>query len=459
MPDEAATGNGPTPKTAREGTVMTTRTQGAIDFDQLVQEDRVHGDVYLRPDIFELELDAIYTRGWVYLGHTSEIPEPGDYKLSWMGRASIILTRDESGVVHAFYNRCRHRAATVCQAEQGSANFFRCAYHGWTYDNAGALIGIPYQNGYDESFERSEMGLTPVARLEQYRGFLFANGDNTGPSLDDHLGPHVKAQIDLFCDLSPQGALRLRSGSHRYGYHANWKFQLENTLDGYHPNFVHQSFFDVVSSHSGRRTAVFDGDSESLTRELGEGHAMLDYRRPHRVRRLPQIERQKERTPWYRDYVESLEAAHGKERTQEILVADGTHMNIFPNAFLLGVHVRVLRPITVDRSEVFLTPVLLEGVPDELNEARLRQHEAFYGPAGGGATDDLEMFERNQLGLQAGADPWLVLRRGLGRERQDTDGTRVAQITDELPQRSIWRRWKREMTLAQSRQAQSEIDS
>ncbi len=439
------------PEAGEGGVVVTTRTYGAIDFDSLVQEDRVHGDVYLRPEIFELEMDAIFTRGWIYLGHTSEIPEPGDYKLSWMGRASVILTRDESGQIQAMFNRCRHRAATVCQAEQGNANFFRCSYHGWTYDNRGALIGVPYQGGYDESFERSELGLTAVARLEEYRGFLFGNGDASGPSLDEHLGPHVKAQIDLFSDLSPVGGLRLRSGSHRYGYNANWKFQLENTLDGYHPNFVHQSFFDVAASHSGRRTDVFDGDSTSVTRELGDGHAMLDYRRPHRERRLPQIERTKARVGWYRDYVEALEKAHGKERALDVLVADGTHMNIFPNAFLLGVQVRVLRPVRVDRTEVFLSPVLLEGVPDELNESRLRQHEAFYGPAGGGATDDLDMFERNQAGLQAGSDPWLLLKRGLGRERLDVDGTRVAQITDELPQRSQWRRWKREMTVAQSR--------
>ena len=123
------------PEAGEGGVVVTTRTYGAIDFDSLVQEDRVHGDVYLRPEIFELEMDAIFTRGWIYLGHTNEIPEPGDYKLSWMGRASVILTRDESGQAQAMFNRCRHRAATVCQAEQGNANFFRCAYHGWTYDN------------------------------------------------------------------------------------------------------------------------------------------------------------------------------------------------------------------------------------------------------------------------------------------------------------------------------------
>jgi hypothetical protein len=88
----------------------------------------------------------------------------------------------------------------------------------------------------------------------------------------------------------------------------------------------------------------------------------------------------------------------------------------------------------------------LKGAPHDLNVTRLRGHEAFYGPAGGGATDDLEMFERNQIGLSARVDPWLILSRGRHYEYEDVDHTIVGQITDEVTQRGIWRQWKKVMS-------------
>jgi hypothetical protein len=95
---------------------------------------------------------------------------------------------------------------------------------------------------------------------------------------------------------------------------------------------------------------------------------------------------------------------------------------------------------------VFLYPTLLKGVAPQMNAARLRGHEAFFGPAGKGAVDDLEMFERNQAGLSAQVDPWLILSRGRQRERRDSDGTLIGQMTDEVTQRGIWRQWKRMMS-------------
>jgi hypothetical protein len=119
---------------------------------------------------------------------------------------------------------------------------------------------------------------------------------------------------------------------------------------------------------------------------------------------------------------------------------------VFPNLVLIGVQIRVIKPIQTDETEVFLYPTFLKDAPHDLNVTRLRGHEAFYGPAGGGATDDLEMFERNQIGLSARIDPWLVLSRGQQQEHPDTDGAIVGQITDEVTQRGIWREWKKIMS-------------
>src|SRR5690606_19110505 len=122
---------------------------------------------------------------------------------------------------------------------------------------------------------------------------------------------------------------------------------------------------------------------------------MLDYRRYNRQQeKREQKLAMLQAVPWGRKYFDDLVAAHGRERAEDLIVVGGTHMNVFPNLFVLGQQVRTLRPVSVNRSEVELAPALLKGVPDELNAVRLRQYEMFYSPHGGGSHDDMEMFNR-----------------------------------------------------------------
>jgi len=130
-----------------------------------------------------------------------------------------------------------------------------------------------------------------------------------------------------------------------------------------------------------------------------------------------------------------------------VLSRGAAHVAIFPNLVIIASQLRVIRPVSVDETEVFIYPTLLKDAPSEVNEERLRRHESFYGPAGGGATDDLEVFERVTEGLRADLDPWILLRRGHGQEKVETDGTQVAQITSELSNRAILGHWK-ELMLA-----------
>jgi phenylpropionate dioxygenase-like ring-hydroxylating dioxygenase large terminal subunit len=423
-----------------------TNGRAKIDYRALVKEDRVHGRVYTDPDIFEEELDKIFYRGWVYIGHASEIPQPGDFRLTTIGRQSVIMVRADDGQVQLLMNRCAHRANAVCQVERGNAKMFRCAYHGWTYRNNGDLLGVTYQDRYGAWFRKEDFGLRRVPRMGMYRGFVFGSLSPVGVTLDEHLGQPVKEQLDLFIDLSPEGELDVTAGVHKYGYKANWKFQIENGMDGYHPNFVHQSFLANLQRRTGAKlTDLFHSGSTSLTRDLGNGHVMLDYR-PYNQANQSRMQAVLPTRPGGQGYLDAMIKRYGQERAEEILTAGGTHLLVFPNLILIGVQLRVIRPVKNDETEVFLYPTLLKGVPPEVNTARLRGHEAFYGPAGNGATDDLEMFERNQVGLSAQVDPWLVLGRGLHQEHQDVDGTLVGQITDELTQRAIWRQWKRVMS-------------
>jgi hypothetical protein len=187
-------------------------------------------------------------------------------------------------------------------------------------------------------------------------------------------------------------------------------------------------------------TAHFGGRSIAVTRDFGHGHVMLDYRECNRKAPILSV------APGASEYKDTMVARYGADRAAEIISSSGTHLLVFPNLVMIGVQLRVVRPISADETEVYLYPTLLKGVAPELNQWRLRGHESFFGPAGFGAPDDLEMFERLQTGLKNDLDPWLILARGMNREHRDPDGTRVGHVTDEVTQRGIFREWKRVMT-------------
>src|ERR1700730_8062090 len=116
--------------------------RGQIAYENLVQADRIHGSLYTNPQVFEDELERIFYRSWVYIGHESEIPEPGDYVRKQLGLQPVVMTRDVDGAVHVLFNRCAHVANLVCHEQRGRAKALRCPYHGWTYGLDGACLGL-----------------------------------------------------------------------------------------------------------------------------------------------------------------------------------------------------------------------------------------------------------------------------------------------------------------------------
>src|SRR5579885_993247 len=177
-----------------------------FDYRSLVRRDRIDSRLYTDPEVFEAELERIFHRGWVFVGHRSEIPNPGDFRLKRIGRQPVIMVRDQAGSVRLLLNRCRHRGAMVCHLEQGSAKSFRCAYHGWTYKLEGTLAGVTYPEGYATSLRREEYGLVRVPRMAEYRGFIFGSLSPAGAPLEKYLG-RAREQIDLFVGLSEAGEI------------------------------------------------------------------------------------------------------------------------------------------------------------------------------------------------------------------------------------------------------------
>ena len=250
-------------------------TTGKIDVNQLVQEEplfRVHRRVYADAEIFELEMQRIFGRTWVYVAHESEIKNPGDYKATYIGRQPVIVSRFEDGSIHVLYNRCMHRASIVCRDERGNSNRFRCPYHGWTYRNDGTLIGVPYRDTYPPNFDFSQWSLLSVAQVASYQGFIFANQSPDAVGLEESLGAY-KVTFDNLVDRSPTGEIELGPVAHKYDFVGNWKFQMENANDPYHGPFVHESTHPYPPGLAYRHAAQGReraGATETVSNEPGE---------------------------------------------------------------------------------------------------------------------------------------------------------------------------------------------
>jgi benzoate/toluate 1,2-dioxygenase alpha subunit len=411
---------------------------------------RVHGSVYTDPAVFAAEMDRIFGTTWVYVAHESELPAPGDYKTATIGLQPVIVSRDDSGAVHVLLNRCRHRGSIVCRAERGNARSFQCPYHGWVYANDGRLTGVAQRGtGYPEDFDQQSLGLQPVARVDTYRGLVFASLARTGPALLEHLGP-ARQYVDLQFDRSPDGEIDLRYAPQRTEYDGNWKFQVENATDGYHVNFVHESFqllLEEFAQRSGQHGNHSPGpenrqywDRIGATRGFDGGHGLLEA--PASSELIAQMRSGPERR-----YLEALERRLGKARALEAL--GQYHVVIYPNLAIIHGQLRVIQPLAVDRTRVVTYPFALKGISAEEEAGRLRGFERFFGPAGFGQPDDMEIFALNQAGLQAAAVEWLVLVRGLHDERTGPHGERIGGGTAETPIRAAFRAWKALMKRAE----------
>jgi len=247
---------------------------GTIDYTALVQDDRIHASLYTDPRIFDDEMERIFRRGWVFVGHDSEIPSPGDFVTRRVGTEPVIMVRGKDGDVSVFVNRCMHRGTMVCPADRGSARTFTCPYHGWTYDISGELLGVPYPGGY-AAFDKSAHGLTRAPRLSSYRGFVFASLSPAGISLAEHLGSATRL-IDRSCDLSPAGEVELTAGWVKHRCAANWKALPENDSDGYHLGFVHRALFSTVRSQY-QRVVGDERAIKAVVRDWGNGHIEIDW--------------------------------------------------------------------------------------------------------------------------------------------------------------------------------------
>ena len=249
------------------------------NFEDLINGARVHGSLYRDPAIFQRELDLIWHKVWVYLGHETEVPGPGDYIRRQIGLQPVLAVRGDDGAIRVFFNRCRHRGNLLCHRDRGNAATIICPYHGWTYARSGDLLEPTFEEGYDNNLSRDAFGLTPVPRVGTYRGLIFASLSADGISLDEHLGGMTE-YIDLFMDLSPIGEIEIRKGVQKVRCRGNWKFHPENSMEGdYHGPFIHRIAFELHARATGLDMSSLHANKiPDVLRSLPGGHMVEDYR-------------------------------------------------------------------------------------------------------------------------------------------------------------------------------------
>ena len=310
---------------------------------------RVHRKALVDEAVFRAELRSIFDRCWLYVGHESEIPWPGDFRARDVGNRPLVFWHGHDGVKRVFYNSCRHRGALVSRVPEGNTRSMSCFYHAWTYGSTGALTGLPGVEGYGPTFDRTCMGLLSPAKVDSYRGFVFACFDPDAVDLRTYLAGAAD-YIDLVADLTE--TLEIVPGAHEYSVDANWKLFMENSIDGYHVLPLHITYFEYLEKVDGSRPTLGD-INEAI--DLGNGHSVVKYRGPWArpvARWTPALgERNRERVE--AAYAE-LVRKHGPERAELIGRTDRTLL-IFPNLLILdlmGVVVRKITPTSAGHMKV-----------------------------------------------------------------------------------------------------------
>jgi len=400
---------------------------------------RVNRATMTSEDVFSAERDAIFAHCWLYLGHTSEIRAVGDFVRRDVAGQPLFFTRGKDERVHAFFNTCPHRGATICRQDSGNAKAFQCFYHAWTFSLEGALTGMPDAAGYGESFDRTAVGLTEVARCETYRGFIFVCFDPDVVPLHDYLAG-ARDAIDLIVDAA-DGATEILGGTHEYGIRANWKLLVENSIDGYHGLPVHETYFKYLARIE-QRASLENGTDDTTPKtivgralDLGGGHAMVEYQAPwgrpiakwsplFGVPARAEIAAIRER----------LRAKYGEERAER-MVGLNRNLLIFPNLVIndiMAVVVRSIWPTSASQLLVRAWQLAPESETAGPRERRLEAFLTFLGPGGFATPDDVEALESCQAGFAASGVTWNDISRGMNRE---------PQTVDEFQMRVFWRRW------------------
>jgi len=416
------------------------------DWDYLVQPTRVHRLLYTSDRIFDDEILKIFGKTWIFVGHESEIPKPKDYKTVTVGRRPFIVARKEDGAISVLFNRCSHRGTILCREHKSSGKFISCPYHGWTFDLDGNLVSIPHREGYGSQENKPEWNLGGAAKVETYKGLIFASLSADVPSLEEHLG-NARPYLDRFLERSGIGGLATVNGTHKMMVRANWKTCWDNSTDGYHPETSHSSILSMTQQRygEGKSLSHFYGspdDTDMYQVSLGNGHTFLD-----QFPAMGDLWDRARPTPGNDAAVAGMKARLPEAEVEAMLrdaPGPGMNLNIFPNLMTIGNQLVMVEPYDTDRFAMIWYATSIAGAPEELNTIRMRIAEDFPNL---GEVDDVDIWEKLQEGLAIPEAEWIDMSRGLETDREEPEtGLVWGKVTSDTGMRGYWREYHRLMT-------------
>lgn len=431
---------------------MTQRFPDPENLGKLVEPDRVHRRVYADPAIFDREMDRIFERIWVYCGHESQVPQVGDFYTVQIGRQPMLMVRGNDRSISVLHNRCPHRGVQLVGAQKGnSGSALVCSYHAWSFHLDGSIRSRPLPKGYDGTrlnLDNPDCSVKRAARVDSYRGFVFASLAADGPSLIEFLG-EAKVAFDDMCDRSPVGEVEVVPICHRVIQHSNWKFFMENQLDSLHPSVTHQST-GVAAARIEKRIKD-DGGSAPLYYhylsafaskfEMWDAVQTLNFPRGHGI--LKAYMGLRPQDPDTKAHEALLVKAYGAKTAEEYLSRSIHHVLVYPYLSVQSPlqQLRCLRPLAANKTLSEIWHFRLKGVPEAIYQRSLWYFNLVNSPATMVNADDLENWTKGQWGLESNGGDWVSFHRNYGGDSEENGVLLSNKGTSEVVMRSQFMAW------------------
>lgn len=433
----------------------------AANPEDLVRPDTIHRDVYCSPAVYAHEQRTVFRKAWLFVGHDSQLPDPGDWIALDLAGQPILLIRQPDGDLRAMENRCAHKGSPIVSGTSGKIHGqLRCAYHGWTYKPDGSLAAMPLKQAYEDTGLRDSangQGLMPFKHLVNYRGFIFIRLANDGPSFDTWFG-RAREALDNMVERSPAGVLSVAGPPLRHRLKCNWKIYLENINDAIHPVTAHRSAAIVAAQHW--RDQPADATKPMVIEQMLPFGASYEFFDSMGATILPNGHsffgtQQNIHSAYQKldDYGAAMVTAWGEEKASQILGFQSQNTVLWPSLSVKSspLAIRVLRPVSANETILESWAFSPKDAPATLTERALTYNRVAFSPMSVIAHDDAHLFESIQRQLAADANPWVSLHRNAPRGGEHAEQALAAEglteqsvnSTSEALMRNQFKTWAR----------------
>jgi len=423
-----------------------------FDVDKAV----VSREIYTNEAIYQQELEQIYMRCWLFLGHESQVPNPGDFMITRMGEEEVIMVRDRKDKqIHAFLNSCRHKGMKVCRYDDGNALVFTCPFHGWSYGTDGKLVGVAYYDeAYNRELDKSKWGLHEVAQICNYYGSIWATWDPKAPSFEEYVGSFAPSIRHCFQSSDGEdNGVEVFNPVIKWRLPTNWKVgAFSFATDATHAAMTHRSVNVAAIGPQGDK----EGGNRSPIRapfpstqytaadhNLGHGGHYTFYEQPG-VREYTDTWMEPGVDDYYREMRERKAAKYANEHMPGNGYGGG-HFAIFPNVVIDDWRILPWHPHGVGMMESWRMYQVDRNAPKQVKDAQRRYVMRYCGPTGVTESDDMENWNYvfpASLGTMAQKLPYnFEMQFGHGQTDDRVPGFTLSYRMSEEPVRARFSRW------------------